>query len=250
MKTILSIVFLFLVYILCTFSLDKFTIVGYNSTSLPPNTIITAYERETTEIGKVFASEFTDNDLSNNEYTLYGQYIEFPFGNVFKRIIVDHLKTNVALFKKDKIEINSDIQNLYWKDVGEDRLFIFNVNLLNNTHFLTRNIKVKLMIGKISDFLSNGMYRVDISPSLLTRSTKILSVRLDTNSNTDAHTHKIAGLDTFDPSFYQIQNTLFLMDPFYTSQRDAVITPEMKRKFEEELQNREKLREPGKANAS
>lgn len=219
---------------------ENFEIVGFNDNTIPDYKIKNIYDTETEKLTSILKSLFKDNDMTKTGYTIYGKYLDFPFANVIKHMIADFLKTNVSIFAKDKLEVNSNINDLYWKDVGNDRLFIFNVNLLNNTHFLTRTINVKIMIQNIKSFLNGENYRTDVPSATLTNSIKILSIMLGT-SNYIKDFIGFSGVDTLEPVQYNIENTLHLMDPFITSGNQMVITPTMMSRFSVTLDDHRKL---------
>lgn len=235
-----------LIIIFCifiVFNKESFSnVVGYNNIFIPVNRIPSAYDNETKEItnifNKLFKQDLCNFDLST--YKLYNNYIEFPFNNIIKKMLSDYLKKSVDKFKKDKIEINSDINHMYWKDVNNDRLFIFNVNLLNNTHFLTRNIQVKIIIKNIKDFMNNDNYRTDIPAAKLILSTDILCIKLDVDNYSKIE-DTIQGFDNLQPNFYNIKNSLYLMDPFITSGKDMFITQHMNDEFKKQIKIHEEL---------
>lgn len=207
------IIILILIYILYI-TKEHFEIVGYNNSVLPIKEIPTIYENETTQVTTLFNNIFKnkDCDFDTSTYTMYSDYIEFPFNNIIKKMIGDYLSLNVF---NSKIEVNSDINHLYWKDTGLDRLFIFNVNLLNKTHFMIRNIQVKILIKNIKDFINENYYRTDIPSSTLISSTDIVCIKLDTDNYLS--NNNINGFDELNPEYYEIKNTLHLMAPFLTS---------------------------------
>jgi hypothetical protein len=224
---------------------EKFTsnynIVGYNNLSLPIKIIPSIYDNETIEITKLLDNIFkvSNCDFDLSKYTIYSTYIEFPFNNIIKKMIADYIKNNIDTFTNDKIEINSDINHLYWKNEGDDRLFIFNVNLLNNTRFMVRNIQVKILIKNIKKFMNDNDYKTNIPAATLISSTDILCIKLDTDNylrNTD-----INGFDKLKEPYYQIKNKLFLMDPFLTSGDNIKVTYNMKTLFKEQIKIREEL---------
>ena len=243
--TILLLFCLILVILLTHKIYENFTdnIVGYNSISVPANPVPTVYETETKTLSNILRQLLPDSDLdyTKNGYILHNDYIPFPLNNPIKKMLSDYIKKNVSLFKEDKIEINTDLHNIYWKDDGIDRLFIFNVNLLNNTHFVTRNIRVKILVKNIKQFLQNSEktnYRTDIPSATLINSTKIMSIRLDMDMFS---LFSIKGTDMLRPNYYEIKNYLYLMDPFVTSGRDMIINDKMKKDFIPVLEAHEKL---------
>lgn len=215
-------------------------IVGYNNSYVIPNEIISIYESETLDLTSVFRNLFNDYDFDTSTYLVYTTYIEFPFNNIIKKIILDYLKENVKRFKKDKIEINSNINHMYWKNIGDDRLFIFNVNLLNSTNFMTRNIKVKILIKNIRNFMNDDNYKTNVPSLTLMLSTTILCIKLDTDNYVSKFS-SYTGFDKLDPGYYKIKNALHLTSPFITSSSDLIITNNMKINFQKKLDTNSKI---------
>jgi len=234
---ILSILLLLFIIYKCKECKEQYKdTVGYNNSSVLSNKILSIYESETLEITSIFNELFknSDCDFDTSTYLMHGTYIEFPFNNIIKKMISDYLKENVSKFKKDKIEINADINHMYWKNTGNDRLFIFNVNLLNNTRFMTRNIVVKILIKDIKNFMNDNDYKTDIPALTLVLSTNILCIKLDTD-NYISEISSYTGFDKLEPQYYQIKNGLHLMSPFMTSSNDLIITDNMKIDFKNKL---------------
>ena len=206
------------------FVFEPFEVVEYNSTDIPNTTVISSFENDTIKLNNLFNSY---NDVfDTKDYIIQNPNIPFMFNDSLKQIILDYFKNNI--YKNDKLSI-SDLKYIYWKDLGSERHFIFNVNITNNTSFITRNIKIKLTVTNISQG------QVDI------RNTKIVSIKLDDNDNVvhfDDFLFK--GIDSLQPSdMYLIKNELHLMDPLLTSGKEMIITQDMKHNFEKELQQHE-----------
>lgn len=245
MQLLVLFLLLVILYIITSKLYENFTepIVGYNNVEVPINYVPNVYEKETVTLSNILQQLLPDSDIdyTKNGYILHNDYISFPFNNPIKKMLSDYLKKNIESFKEDKIEINNDLHNIYWKDVGDDRIFIFNVNFLNNTHFITRNIRVKLLVKNIKQFLKdfeNTNYRTDISSATLINAITIMSIRLDMDIFS---LFNIKGLDKLQPTYYQIKNYLHLMDPFSTSSRDMIVSEKMKINFLPVLEEHEKL---------
>lgn len=241
---LLLLVFVIYIYNQCKEGYKNVDTVGYNNSFVISNDIVSIYDRETLDLTNIFSDLFKDSDcdFDTDTYLVYGTYIEFPFNDIIKRIICDYLKKNVSKFKKDKIEINADINHMYWKNINDDRLFIFNVNLLNSTNFMTRNIKVKILIKNINNFMNGNDYKTNVLFSTLLLSTNILCIKLD-KDNYVSKSSLYTGFDKLDPEYYEIKNQLHLMAPFMTSSSDLIITNNMKINFQNKLStNYEKIK--------
>jgi hypothetical protein len=231
------------------------TIVGSNNIAIPAYHISNLFDTETEELNVLFKKEFKDDDMEPVSFKEHNPYIPFPFETPFKKFIIDYLKTNLDKFKGHKLEITSDINKLYYKDIGNDRIFIFNVNIVDNTKFMTRNIRIKLKIKDIIKFIRDdtdytgyvGMnkkqeaainYRTNIPAQTTINSIELLSIRLDKNNYAR---FELNGVDSLRPDYYQIKNVLGLMDPFLTSGKDMIVTNKMKKDFIKDIEEHTKL---------
>lgn len=227
-------------------------IVGYNNIVIPAFYIPNIFETETKELVQIFKESFKDDIIEPIGYKEHNPYIPFPFETPIKKFIIDYLKKNIDKFKGHKLEITSDLNKVYYKDENQDRLFIFNINLVDNTKFMTRNIRIKLKIKNILDFIKKETdydaentikdaevnYRTNIPAQTVINSIELLSIRLDKNNYAR---FEYTGLDSLKPNYYQIKNVLGLMDPFVTSGRDMLITDNMKKNFEKDIEEHQKL---------
>lgn len=249
-------VFVYLVYSSVSKEHYVTTIVGYNNIAIPAYYIPNIFETETKELIKVFKEAFKDDNVEPIGYKEHNPYIPFPFEAPIKKLIIDYLKTNIPKFKGHKLEITTDLNKLYYRNSGDDRLFIFNVNLLDNTQFMTRNVRVKIRIKNILKFIKDNTdyelgeqtmaerknaeinYRTNIPAQTVINSTDLLSIRLDKNNYAR---FTLTGQDALKPNYYQIKNVLGLMDPFVTSGRDMVISEKVKKDFEKEILAKKEL---------
>lgn len=229
MKNLIIIIILVIIYIYYINIKENF--VGYNNTNIPLNHIPNIYENETTELTNILSSLFKESNFETLNYNLYNIYIEFPFTTIIKKMIENFFQSFIV--KKDKITVNSNLNKMYWKDIGNDRIFIFNTTILNNTHFTIRNIKVKIIIKDIHNYMIGDNYITTI-PYSINSSINIISIKLDDDNSFDNNT--ITGIDDLQPIYYQIKNTMHLMDPFYTSHNDSVITEKMYQEFLDSIQ--------------
>lgn len=221
------------------------SIVGYNNIDIPSYHIPSIFDLETRELVKVFKDKFSDDNVEPFGFKEHNPYIPFPFEASIKKVIIDYMKINIEKFKGHKLEITSDLNKLYYKDLNNDRVFIFNISLLDNTKFMTRNLRIKLKVKNINNFIKDVKteqgeidYRTDIPSQTVINSSNILSIRLDANNYAR---FELGSIDSLRPNYYQIKNVLGLMDPFVTSGRDMIITDEMKKDFIKEIEKHEKL---------
>jgi general stress protein CsbA len=258
MQDIVALFFILVIVYLIYSSVTKehyvTTIVGYNNIAIPAYYIPNIFETETKELIEVFKKAFKDDDVEPKDYKEHNPYIPFPFESSIKKLIIDYLKTNVPKFKGHKLEITTDLNKLYYKNNEDDRLFIFNINLVDNTKFMTRNVRVKIRIKNILKFIKDNTdygeqtsierknaeinYRTNIPSQTVINATEILSIRLDKNNYAR---FTLSGQDELKPNYYQIKNVLGLMDPFVTSGRDMILTDEIKKDFEKEILSKKEL---------
>jgi hypothetical protein len=226
------------------------SIVGYNNIAIPAYQIPSIFDSETRELVKVFKDNFSDDKVEPFGFKEHNPYIYFPFEASIKKLIIDYMKTNIEKFKGHKLEITSDLNKLYYKDSDNDRIFIFNISLVDNTKFMTRNLRIKLKIKNINNFIKDIKteqgeidYRTDIPSQTIINASKILSIRLDANNYAR---FELNSLDSLRPNYYQIKNILGLMDPFVTSGRDMIITDKMKKDFVKEMEEHQKQQQQQK----
>lgn len=237
-----SLLLLIIVFFVLFKSKENFEVVGYNTLNIPNYVIKNSYDTESIAIQSLFNKVFKDHFIDTKSFTLYSNYIEFPFNNIIKTFMANYL-TSIL---NDKIQVNTNLTNMYWKDDEKDRLFIFNIDMVNHKHFTTRKLKVKIKIHDILNFVKGNNsqdYQNDIKPEILIKSIDILSISLDSD-NYEKST--LIGIDKLQPRFYVIKNNLFLMDPFLTSRKDNVITKTMKDNFALSLIQHQKLADANK----
>lgn len=213
---IILICIIYIIYIIYLHTLkEQFTVVGYNTSQLPSYTIDNLFNIEIKKIQTKLLKASIDKTISvDSSYILYNNNLTFPFTDQFIILIQDFLKTNLT---SDKLQISKPT-NIYWKDSLGNQSFIFNINILNTVHFTSRNLIVKVIIKNNTLFISN------------------ISLAKDNFAK-----FTIPGVDSYYPQEYQIQNGLFLLDPFYTSGYDMIITKDMKLNFDKSLHPTSKI---------
>jgi hypothetical protein len=224
--------------------------VGYNNIATPAYQISNLFDTETEELNVIFKKTFKDDDMEPLGFKEHNPYIPFPFETPFKKFIIDYLKTNLDKFKGHKLEITSDINKLYYKDIGNDRIFIFNVNIVDNTKFMTRNIRIKLKIKDIIKFIRDEIdysykkeeaavnYRTNIPSHTVINDIDLLSIRLDKNNYAR---FELNGIDSLRPDYYEIKNVLGLTEPFLTSGKNMIVTDKMKKDFVKDIEEHTKI---------
>lgn len=206
MWLILLILILILLYFVFLNSKENF-IVSYNSYKIPDNPIQSIYDSETLSIQQQF---FNLNKVSFDtfKYTLLNKNLTFSYNDIFKISVLNYLKNN-NIYIKDSLHIQNNIHDIYFLDILPNRIYIFNCDLVNSTHFFTRNIKVQI---KVNNTNNNILSLSQIN---------VLGIILDTDNYAN---FSIPMYDELYPTTYQIKNTLHLLDPFITSGQDLVLT--------------------------
>jgi hypothetical protein len=217
---------------------ETLTIVGYNNIDVPENPLSIPYFMDSKAISKSLKSILRDDNVHWSGYNIHNDLLPFPFKEGLRKILTDYLKNNIIQLKNDNLEITSNFSNIHWKDDGNDRIFIFNIHLINNTVFISRNLRVKIKIKMIKDFLKDDNpniqftfqtnYKDNIDIPLLSSAIDILSIRLESDVYP---VDTIDGVDALQPTFYLIKNELSLMYPYSTSKKESTITEDMKIKF-------------------
>ena len=196
---------------------EQFSVVGYNSQNLKNDTTIdNIFNLKTKNIQTQLLNASIDKDISVKSYILYNNNLDFPLAKLFINLIQDFLRINLT---NDKIQISTPT-NIYFKN----NYYIFNVTIINAASFTSRNLIVKI---------------IEKTTSKLSQKYSILHISLSDNNNIDKFL--IEGIDYSDLNQYRIKNNLFLLDPFYTSSYDMIITEKMKSDFDNNLQKKRKL---------
>jgi hypothetical protein len=228
MKYILFI--LFISYFLYTriYTSEHFTLVGSNSTYTYDSSPDTPMNIETNIIKKKLLNLTSDQDINiSQDYSLYNNNLSFPFSYELHKLLSDSL---VQQFTPQKLEIGKPV-NIYWKDQSLDRIFIFNSHMRNLKNFTSYNLIVKFKIKNISNFFQTNstQYSTNINSQNILNKSIILNVSLE---NSITRTYSFNGMDNLHPNYYEIQNHMNLMSPFYTSRNDMIITKEMQNEFD------------------
>lgn len=218
---------------------ENFEIVGYNSTGVPDYKIDSVYDTETYKLESIFTNINIKNQNYNKEYvnvdktfTLVNINLTFPFTNIFRKLIIDYLVKEIPEYKKDKVYILGNLNNIYYKDTNNARIFVFNFNLVNPVNFFTRNIKIRIKLNNIDLFTSGSSY-IDINNDLnkqnVVKFSEIEYILLDKSSYPN---FKFNPVDELLDPYYLIKNKYHLMDPFPTSGKEAIITDNMRVNFQ------------------
>ena len=240
---IIYILIIIIIIFLYKHTFENFDIVAYNNTNVPNNTIKSIYETESETLQNLFDNlnlqnkDFKESNL-DKQFKLINMNLVFPFSNIFKKLIIEYLHSSIPKYKKDKVYILGKLINIYQKDLDNTRTFIFNFTLVNPVNFFTRNIKIRLKINNINQFLDETFNYLDvIDENLLRLNTNLESITLDKNNYINFTFNPI---DNLSEPYYLIKNKFFLLDPFLTSGRESIITNNDKIKFQSILNDKKK----------
>jgi hypothetical protein len=238
---IIYILIVILIVFLYKHTFENFEIVAYNNTIVPDNTIESIYDTESDTLQNLFDQlnlqnkDFKESSL-DKQFKLININLAFPFSSIFKKLIIEYLHSSIPEYKKDKVYILGKLINIYQKDQDNTRTFIFNFTLVNPVNFFTRNIKIRLKINNINMFLDETLnYLDEIDEKFIRLNTNLESISLDNNNYINF---------TFNPSdnlytpYYLIKNKFYLLDPFFTSGRESIITNNDKIKFQSILNDK------------
>lgn len=235
LKTIIFIIlFIIILFLMIYTQYEHFNVSAYNS-SETINIVPSQINLETQKIKVLLQNAFIQNldfDLTNFNKESFKElsfYEHFVFEESFKNFTINILQ-NILLTEFPNIQISSnhELKNIYWKDVDNTRHFIFDITIYSENYGFTRIFTVYLILNNINNYLfDDGSY---ISGLTLTESD--LNIKFIKEKEID-NIELLPGKSLFN--FYEIKNTLHLIDPFLTSGKDIQITQEMRKKFEENL---------------
>lgn len=204
---VILLLLLILFYFIFSKSNEDF-IVAYNNYIIPNNPIQSIYDSETLFIQNQF-SKLNKVTFDISKFTLHNKNLTFAYNDIFKTSILNYLKNN-NIYIKDSLHIQNNLHDIYILDILPNTIYIFNCDLVNSTHFFTRNIKVKIQVNNNNN---NNIFSLS--------QINVLGILLDSDNYA---TFNIPVYDDLYPTYYQIKNTLHLLDPFITSGKDLVLS--------------------------
>lgn len=241
MYTILIIIICILIVIAYYYRqrLDTFMVLPGNVFEVPKDTQLTMYDRETITLNTMFQTLASERVLPDYKRTFQKQ-------PTFQRleiepILVEYLQTLLETAFKTHPEYSSTtldkikrLYNVWWSRDGNDRVFVFNIDIVNPQKAMARKLLVSLRIRNYSRFVddtntTNYLLTTSLQPSdmdLLYMQTDDQKQRM----NVDA-------LDTSaSATLYRTKNTLYLLDPFLTSGADMTLTTAQQDAFAKRLE--------------
>ncbi len=216
-----------------------------NSFEVPKNKLRSLYDEDTTLIDDTLE---TLNTSFLPDYTStfqkYPSYFKFELDELFKEFTLKNVTlafNRIEKLKGSKIEIVRNLYNIWWKDVTNERRFIFNVDLINKTKFFARKLLVYIKLKDIDKLLTdNGDYIPGFKDSVTPSSLQLMYIGTDNELKylTVPASNSVIGKENF-MHLYRIKNNLYLMDPFITSGKDMVISDYDRLKFQQYLMKKE-----------
>jgi hypothetical protein len=212
-------------------------IVPYNSFHVPNNKIKISYQQETERLDQLLdvGRPITLPDYKNT-FKTHNYYLTFLFQKEFENFILNYITSKLnqsEYYTKSTFSIIKSMYNIYWLDYPDNsRHFIFNIDLNNPIKFFTRRLKVYIILNNISNYLSDTGEYINSKNKIFT-DLQLLYI----GTNDPYHSFTINPNDNFN-SYYRTLNTLYLLDPFITSNKDIIITDSMKSQFNDQLQNK------------
>jgi hypothetical protein len=151
-------------------------------------------------------NEILDNKLLKIDTT---NFVDIPYYHVFdldsilKNYLSDYITTKFAkskIYSESKVDLVRKLYNMKWRDIGVDRHYIFNIDLLNPTEFFSFRLIVYLVITDLISFEQT----LDISKI------SIQYIGIDNDNDNDIFNIIPYSSDQFE-KYYRIKNNLYLM---------------------------------------
>lgn len=221
----------------------KETFMPANVFEVDDNNIKSMFDTETVDLDTIFDT-FNKSNLPDyrNTFLPYPIYMKFPLTSTLNEALMNTIKSafQSTKYKEDKIEFIRGIHDLYWKDIGTTRHFIYNIDLNNRNKAFTRKLRVYLLINNFDRFLTDTGEISPLAPSTLQVSdVRVLYVGTDNiiNHFQFPGSPQPSNIPTFH-NYYRIRNNLYLMDPYITNRKDMLITDEMKDEFAKKVEGK------------
>lgn len=225
---------------------ESFTALPSNAFEVHKMKIPTLYEEDTSVIDDVFET-INKNVLPDYRSTFqkYPSYFKFELDDMFKEYILQKVRfafNQSPKLKGSKLEIVRNLYNIWWKDINNERHFIFNIDVVNKTKFFARKLLVYIKLQSINQFITDtGEYIPGLKNAVKDSNLDFQYVGTDNELKyfTVPPSNASIGNESFT-HLYRIKNNLYLMDPFITSGKEMVISDYDRAKFEEYLIKKQK----------
>lgn len=251
---IITVFLLCFLFGLCTFTESFIGVHPANAFEVPKKKLPSLYEEETNVIDDILGT-LNKNVLPNYRslFQKYPSYFKFELDDIFKDFCLQKISTTFSQtpkLKGSKIEIIRNLYNIWWKDIENDRHFVFNIDLINKTKFFARKLLVYVKLQNITKLTTdNGDYIPNIKDVVNSNNLDLQYIGTDNELKyfTVSASNSNIGKESFN-HLYRIKNTLYLMDPFITSGRDITISDYDREKFQRYLNTKQQAQENPKRN--
>jgi hypothetical protein len=235
----ISLLFIILYWLFKHKFYDYFTVYSSNASYIK-DIFPSQLDIQTNKIKSLLEKQFTENDseydinkIDKNSWQQFSFYQNFIYEKNFKEICLDNLK-NILSNDFPNIELIStkEFDNIYWKDISNNRHFIFDMTVSSKNYGFTRIFSIYLILNNINNYLlDDGSYIANLNNSDL-----LIKFIKENTLNTE-------NLEILPPKspfyYYEIKNKLHLMDPFLSSGKEMQITEELQTKFQDVLSKKE-----------
>lgn len=145
-------------------------------------------------------------------------YHVFDLDNILKEYLSDYvtdLFSKSQVYKESKVDLIRKLYNMKWGDIGKDRHYLFNIDLLNSSEFFSFKLVVYLVITNLSDFeLDKKVDRIVIKYIGIDETVSPLGIDKPTTTTTTTQ-QKQFDIKPYtkedSSSYYRITNSLYLM---------------------------------------
>jgi hypothetical protein len=221
--------------------------VAYNNTNIPINKQETLDESDVNYLNTILneynISGFPDTkDTKDTDYIKYVGGLSIEVQDLISEQVITTLRIifSKGTFKDDKLVIrrktkteseseSEPFYDLYWKVVDNNIHCVFKMDITNIEKGWTRTFKIYLVGLSSTDVPLQGTF--NIRPQ---------GINIKTISLEEFSYLSFEGINQNDESqmYYQIENTLHLMDPYLTSGKDMKITDSMRQNFNNVLKKK------------
>jgi len=215
--------------------------VEYNSIEIPENKLDSIYDKETADLTNLFNTLPTIKEIPSdykNTFQNISNYTTLIIYDEFRKRVVDVFDTLFNI----KINIVKESYNVYYKDLDDNREYIFNININNKKTNTIRILKVYLKINTIANFL-NDKGEIDGSNLIyLKNNIEINKIILDDLD--DENVSSVTSINRFD-DYYKInsiilkENDIASANIKINSENEMLITDSMKKNFAKVLEEKE-----------
>jgi len=189
-------------------NIEFFEVLPANSSKIKKEE--TMYDTETDSLIKLFGQN--EKQISVKTFEKIPYYESFELSELAKEKALESINEifNKSIeFKNSKNLIIKDPYNIYYKNILNNRHYIFMIDINNITKKFIRSFIIHLVLHDYNNYFINGSYF--FNPNI----TKDLEIR-NINIQLEETESKISGIESLnipEMSYYKIDNPLHIMDP-------------------------------------